>query len=31
LPFVSVGGSSMISNFLAMGVLQGIHMRRGRR
>jgi rod shape determining protein RodA len=32
LPFVSVGGSSMIANFLAMGVLQGIHMRRaGRR
>lgn len=32
LPFVSVGGSSMIANFLAMGVLQAIHMRRpGRR
>jgi rod shape determining protein RodA len=29
LPFVSVGGSSMITNFLAMGVLQAIHMRRG--
>jgi len=31
LPFVSVGGSSMITNFLAMGVLQAIHMRRGLR
>jgi rod shape determining protein RodA len=28
LPFVSVGGSSMITNFLAMGVLQAIHARR---
>jgi rod shape determining protein RodA len=28
LPFVSVGGSSMITNFLAMGVLQAIYMRR---
>jgi rod shape determining protein RodA len=28
LPFVSVGGSSMITNFLAMGILQAIHMRR---
>jgi rod shape determining protein RodA len=27
LPFVSVGGSSMIANLLAMGVLQSIHMR----
>ncbi len=27
LPFVSVGGSSMISNLLAMGVLQAIHAR----
>lgn len=27
LPFVSVGGSSMISNLLAMGVLQAIHVR----
>ena len=27
LPFVSVGGSSMITNFLAIGVLQAIHMR----
>jgi rod shape determining protein RodA len=27
LPFVSVGGSSMIANLLAMGVLQAIHMR----
>jgi rod shape determining protein RodA len=31
LPFVSVGGSSMITNFLALGVLQAIHMRRGGR
>jgi len=32
LPFVSVGGSSMITNFLAIGILQAIHMRRvGRR
>jgi rod shape determining protein RodA len=31
LPFVSVGGSSMITNFLALGVLQAIHMRRGMR
>jgi rod shape determining protein RodA len=31
LPFVSVGGSSMITNFLAMGVLQAIAMRSGRR
>jgi rod shape determining protein RodA len=32
LPFVSVGGSSMITNFLALGLLQAIHMRRvGRR
>jgi rod shape determining protein RodA len=29
LPFVSVGGSSMITNFLAIGVLQSIHLRRG--
>ena len=28
LPFVSVGGSSLITNFLALGVLQAIHMRR---
>jgi rod shape determining protein RodA len=28
LPFVSVGGSSLITNFLAMGILQAIHMRR---
>jgi rod shape determining protein RodA len=28
LPFVSVGGSSMITNFLALGVLQAIHVRR---
>ena len=27
LPFLSVGGSSMITNFLAIGVLQAIHMR----
>jgi rod shape determining protein RodA len=31
LPFVSVGGSSMLANFMAMGVLQAIHMRRGGR
>ena len=32
LPFVSVGGSSMITNFLALGVLQAIYTRRvGRR
>lgn len=31
LPFVSVGGSSMITNFLAMGVLQAIHVRRDSR
>jgi rod shape determining protein RodA len=31
LPFVSVGGSSIITNFLALGVLQAIHMRRGGR
>ena len=31
LPFVSVGGSSLITNFLAIGVLQAIHLRRGRR
>ncbi|HET7648911.1 MAG TPA: rod shape-determining protein RodA [Gaiellaceae bacterium] len=32
LPFVSVGGSSLITNFLAIGILQAIHMRRvGRR
>jgi rod shape determining protein RodA len=29
LPFVSVGGSSMITNFLALGILQAIYMRRG--
>ena len=28
LPFVSVGGSSMITNLLAMGILQAIHVRR---
>ena len=27
LPFVSVGGSSMIANLLAIGVLQAIHVR----
>ena len=27
LPFLSVGGSSMITNFLAVGLLQAIHMR----
>jgi rod shape determining protein RodA len=32
LPFVSVGGSSLITNFLAIGILQAIYMRRvGRR
>jgi rod shape determining protein RodA len=32
LPFVSVGGSSLITNFLAIGILQAIHLRRvGRR
>lgn len=29
LPFVSVGGSSMITNFFALGILQAIYMRRG--
>jgi rod shape determining protein RodA len=28
LPFVSVGGSSLITNFLALGMLQAIHLRR---
>jgi len=28
LPFVSVGGSSMLTNFLALGVLQAIYLRR---
>ena len=31
LPFVSVGGSSMISNLIGMGILQAIHARGGRR
>jgi rod shape determining protein RodA len=31
LPFVSVGGSSMISNLAAMGILQSIHARGRRR
>jgi rod shape determining protein RodA len=31
LPFVSVGGSSMITNLAAIGILQGIHARRGGR
>ena len=28
LPFVSVGGSSMLTNFLALGILQAIYIRR---
>ena len=28
LPFVSIGGSSMIENFIAIGILQAIYMRR---
>jgi rod shape determining protein RodA len=31
LPFVSVGGSSMITNLAAIGILQAIHLRRGGR
>ena len=31
LPFVSVGGSSMITNLLAVGILQSIHVRGRRR
>ncbi|HEY2388220.1 MAG TPA: rod shape-determining protein RodA [Candidatus Binatia bacterium] len=31
LPFVSVGGSSLLTNFLALGVLQAIYIRRGDR
>jgi rod shape determining protein RodA len=29
LPFVSAGGSSMITNLLAFGILQAIYVRRG--
>jgi len=31
LPFVSVGGSSMLTNFLALGILQAIYLRRADR
>jgi rod shape determining protein RodA len=31
LPFVSVGGSSMLANLAAVGVLLGIHARSSRR
>jgi rod shape determining protein RodA len=31
LPFVSIGGSSMISNLVAMGILQAIYVRGRRR
>jgi rod shape determining protein RodA len=31
LPFVSVGGSSMIANLVAIGLLQAICVRGGRR
>ena len=31
LPFVSVGGSSLIANLTAMGILQAIHVRGRRR
>ena len=27
LPFVTVGGSSMVANLVAIGLLQGIHVR----
>jgi rod shape determining protein RodA len=31
LPFVSVGGSSLIANLTALGILQAIHVRGRRR
>jgi rod shape determining protein RodA len=31
LPFVSIGGSAMITNLAALGILQAIHVRSRRR